>query len=682
VDVPSITNSDSPTFAADAADIVAEIELASGAMPDDNDPATLSIPASTEGGKGGDTPTSPPPLPPLAAPQTRTPSREAAIPRGDDVFTPAPIENPVLVALKDKGLYGRQLAPGRHRITCPWSHEHNDEAQSDAIYYGPNATHPVGGFHCEHPHADADIGQLLVHLGVKPESARCKAMIRSVAGELPRVLAAAERVLAAKGEYYQASGVVVCLKTNPTSGDISVEPVNEPALTKALSAAADWERYDARAKAWLRCDPIPRIVQMLLRGQSFDLLPVLDGLARQPFFRKVDGVLVTTPGYDPISKFYAAFDPAEFPLPEPTEAAARAALAELNALIGEFRFDSSIDRATTLSAMFTATVRPSLPVAPAFNITASASGSGKSYLASALAMFAGAGEPMNVSYPATSEEATKAMLSVLMTKPAVVLFDDLQHDWKAHGVMNRMLTSETISDRILGASRTGTVSTATFFMGTGNNIEPLQDMRRRVCTIALNARTASPATIRYTGSPVEAVSNRRGHHVGLVLTIIQAWQAAGCPKADVLSIATFGGEWADYCRHPLIWLGEKDPATSLIEQPLTDSTSETLGHLMAAWYDELRGKAVTVRKLVETAEAKTSGPLYEALTDLPVMERTEVNRGKLGWILKKNENRVINGLQIRKAPCSERTAWAVVPIIDEADSVQAPPLPPLTGAVV
>ncbi len=40
--------------------------------------------------------------------------------------------------------------------------------------------------------------------------------------------------------------------------------------------------------------------------------------------------------------------------------------------------------------------------------------------------------------------------------------------------------------------------------------------------------------------------------------IIEAWRRAGPPRAVADSIATYGGVWADYCRHPLSWLGNQD----------------------------------------------------------------------------------------------------------------------------
>ena len=94
-----------------------------------------------------------------------------------------------------------------------------------------------------------------------------------------------------------------------------------------------------------------------------------------------------------------------------------------------------------------------------------------------------------------------------------------------------MLTADAITDRILGVSKTATVSTRTLFLGSGNNVGPIRDLLRRVLTIHLDPRCATPATMTYKGFPVDKVRQRRSVYVAAVLTIIQAWRRAGSPRA-------------------------------------------------------------------------------------------------------------------------------------------------------
>ena len=601
---------------------------------------------------------------PVSPPSVR-PVREdrqllSAAQRGDDVYTPRAAENPVLRALHERGLYKRAISAGRHDITCPWANEHTDGVDNGAAYFEPSADYPTGGFRCQHSHGDSyHVGHLIEHLGLQRGDARWIAKIRLVAGEIPRVRRAAELVLALQGDYYQAGGVIVSIRTNSQTGDIFMVQVSEQELTSALAEAALWEKFDGRSSKWVVCDPPVRTVQLLHRAQSYDHLPHLHGLTRQPFIRESDRELVMTPGYDPVSGIYASFDTAAFPLPEPTEEAARAALVKLKGLLTEFHFGSETDRAASVSAMLTGAVRSRLPTAPAFNVTASTPGSGKSYLASAITPFAGPGVALNLSYPTTADEATKSVLSMLLQAPAVAVFDDMQTDWKAFGTMNRMLTSSTITDRILGVSKSATVSTRCLVLGTGNNVMPVNDMCRRVITIRLAPRSEAPATLRYNGTPVDLVKEKRGEYVAAALTIIRAWECAGRPKIDVPNIGSFE-QWSDYCRYPLLWLGEPDPASSIIDQLREDPAHEALGNFVSAWWECFSDRGVTVRKVVDRAEMNAE--LKDALEELPVVERGYINRGKLGWFLKKNARRIVNGMEIRPAECSERNAWCVAKV--------------------
>ena len=86
----------------------------------------------------------------------------------DDVLTPRAEENPVVAALKARGLYKTPLGSGKHDMTCPWVHEHTDELDTGAAYFEPDELYPVGGFCCQHSHRDKyHIRALLEFLGVR-----------------------------------------------------------------------------------------------------------------------------------------------------------------------------------------------------------------------------------------------------------------------------------------------------------------------------------------------------------------------------------------------------------------------------------------------------------------------------------------------------------------------------------
>ncbi|MEH6739866.1 MAG: DNA-primase RepB domain-containing protein [Sulfitobacter sp.] len=587
----------------------------------------------------------------------------------DDILTPKAAENPVVAALKARRLYKTPLGSGKHDMTCPWVHEHTDELDTGTAYFEPDELYPVGGFCCQHAHRDKyHVRALLEFLSVRSAEARHKPLIRVVAGDLDRVVDAAEKELANRGRHYQAGGLIVSVSTDPTSGDPSIVPTSAPALTRELSVAATWLKYDGRAEDWVRCDPPAKHAVILFDAQHFSHLPPLAGLARQPYFRETDGELITHPGYDKAAQRFGVFEARQFVIPEPTHEAAQKALALLEELLVEFHFVAATDKAAALAAIFTAVVRPTLPYAPGFHVRAPVFGSGKTYLCELIGAFAGPGGNAKVSYPTTSEEATKVILSLLLTSPAVIEFDDMDTDWIPHGTVKRMLTAEHITDRILGVSKTATVSTRTLFLGSGNNVGPIRDLLRRVLTIHIDPRCATPATMSYKGFPVDKVRQNRGTYVAAVLTIIQAWRKAGMPRVDADSIVTFGGAWSDYCRYPLMWLGHPDPARALLEQVRHDPDGDALSVLMSAWHAAFGSSPTTVRKAVDAA-LDNHPNLLDAMREFPVEERGEINRSKLGWLLKKNANRIVGGFEFQKAEADGRTAWKV-------DEVKTPPLTP------
>jgi hypothetical protein len=608
-----------------------------------------------EGGEGGTVVAAAkavtPPSPPL-----RSPILENAGQPSRSVYRAAPTSNPVLTALREAGLYGVWESDRRHAITCPWSAEHVADG-ADATYFEPSDNAPLGTFDCRTcQKRDRHINSLLDYIGVDPSSARCKPTIRSEKGELHQVTDAAEKVLADSGNYYHSGGSIVCLRIDPFTKDVFTEVVEEQAATLALSAAADWESYEGRSKTWNRVDVPPRIVSALIKKRQHRYLLPLNGIARQPFFRIDGDKLVVTPGYDSQSGMFASFAQGEYDLPAPTEANARDALRELKSLISEFHFSSPNDEAAALSAMLAGAIRPSLRLCPAFSVSASRPGSGKSYLASLIASFAGPTGAHNTSYPTNSEEASKLVLSLMMTSPAVVCFDDMTSDWMAYGAINRLLTSETITERVLGASKTATARTASLILGTGNNIRPVRDMARRVVTIYLSPRTETITSLRYAKNPAATMKAERQRYVGYALIVVSAFIAAGCPQADVPTVPSYD-DWSRLCRNSLLWLNEPDPAASLLAQVNDDPDIQAFGDLLVQWYARFGDRPTMLRTLLDRSDQDPM--LKDALLELPVADRGVINRSRLGRYLARHANRIVNGYELRQAPSSERNAWSV-----------------------
>jgi hypothetical protein len=602
---------------------------------------------------------------------------------GDPVWIPRPEENSVLVTLRDRGLYKAPLGDGKHDITCPWVTEHTGEVNGGTAYFEPDDNWPIGGFKCLHGHcAHRHVRDLLRFLDIEVNAARMKPTIRVMAGEIHRVVDAAERELAHSRRHYQRGGLIVTVVTDPGTRETRVQDISAPALVRALAGAATWERFDARSEDWMRTDPPARHAAVLFDSISYHHLPVLSGLARQPYLRP-DGSLMTASGYDPSCGMFGVFDAREFAInEEPSVADAKAALALLKTLLTEFSFASESDLAAAMSALLTAAVRPSLAHAPMFHARAHTVGSGKSYLCELITAFATPQRGTPTTFPADDEECRKLLLAELLRAPAVIEFDNLTSDLLAHKSLCTVLTSEYMSGRILGVSKTATVSTRALFLSSGNNVGPVQDMTRRCITIHLDPGCEVPAARSFRRPDlVREVLRERGRYIAAALTIVRAWISAGRPKADCKSMAGYG-DWSDLCRQPLLWLGLADATESAFEAMAEDPDRETLGRLLSGWQSAFGRTAAMVRDAVRvSAYSDEHAELREVLHDI-ADERGVINRRRLGWWIRRHTGRIVDGRRfVRASGNRSAEAWQVESVSPVSPVSSAPRVESVAGTV-
>lgn len=569
---------------------------------------------------------------------------------GDLVFVPCPTENAVIVALKDRKLYKAPLGDGKHDITCPWCTEHTGAVDGGTAYFEPSDEFPIGGFHCFHGHCkDRHIRDFLQNLGVEVAAARMKPTIRVVQGEIHRVVDAAEKELAKSGKYYQRGGSIAAIHTDPGTRETTVKPLGKPALTAALSSVSVWEKYDGRSHAMTRIDPPERHCMVLADAVEYKHLPVLNGLARQPYLRP-DGTIVKTAGYDAATGMYGVFNAMDFSIPdEPTKEDAEKALHLIKGLLGEFSFKYESDCSAALSAIFTAVIRPSLPLAPAFHVKAPVIGSGKTFLCQVITAHASPQRSAPMTFPQDDEECRKLLHAEFLKSPAVIEFDNLTGDLVPHKSLCTALTSEFVTGRILGVSKTATVGTRALFLSSGNNVGPVGDMARRCVTINLDPACETPAA-RIFRNP-DLLSNLlrdRGQYVSAALTIIRAWIVAGRPKAECKSIASYG-DWSDLCRQPLLWLGLPDPVSSIFETMMEDPERETLGRFLEVWHGCFGSKPMMIRDAMNFIPSAATGSiqeLREVMQDIAAERDGIINRKRLGWWMKRHAGRIVDSKRL------------------------------------
>lgn len=581
-------------------------------------------------------------------------SRMPAVEEKNAVFSPAPLINPVLLRLKERGLVKQKLGFGKYDITCPWAHQHTDQADTGAVYWEPDEAHPIGSFKCLHGHcAGRGIKDMLEFLGINPEEAYMLARITIRPGEIKRIVKAANTVLAQTGCYFQRGGRVARVMNNGLEGKLMVEEVNASCLLVDLSSLTRWQRFDGRSKQMLVCDPPTKYLQAILDGGSHTPLPELIGITRQPSVRK-DGTIRTEPGYDLETKLYGDFKACEFTVPDaPTKKDAERALNEIEALLEEFPFEEECDCSAAVAAILTAVIRAQLKVAPMFHVQAHLPGSGKSYLTSLIALFATGNDVGASNFPTNDEECQKLFISLLLPAPPVILFDNLTTNIFPHKSLCMVLTEPVVSGRILGSSRVTELSTRTLILSSGNNVGPLRDMTRRVVPVYLNPTEELPVTRCYKRPELlEEVRKQRGKYVSCALTIISAWIRAGAPRNPLLRAFNSYSQWSELCRQPLLWLGRPDPAQRVFEVMAEDPEREQVGTVFNSIQGYFKQRPFTVRELAQWLEANPiHSEIFGIFEEAGLAGNYCLDRKRTGWWLKRHEGWSVNGkklIRVRK----------------------------------
>jgi hypothetical protein len=159
---------------------------------------------------------------------------------------------------------------------------------------------------------------------------------------------------------------------------------------------------------------------------------------------------------------------------------------------------------------------------------------------------------------------------------------------------------------------------------------------------------------------VPNVLQNREKYVSLALTVIRAWTVAGQPKADCKPLGSYG-VWSDYCRQPLLWLGQPDCTTSIIEAMNEDPDRETLGRLLHSWKYCFGSVAKMIRDAVNKANDGSTGgnELYEVISDI-ASDGKQINRRVLGRWIKRYSNRIVDGMRfVRASGTRSAEAWKV-----------------------
>jgi hypothetical protein len=474
------------------------------------------------------------------------------------------------------------------------------------------------------------------------------------AGELPRIVNEAEAALLDLGrEIYQRGGLVVrpVLSTLKAADERdtrswNLTPVTVPYLIENLTRAAQFFKWDSRARNFMPTDAPQRVAETYLARAGEWKLPVLTGIVTTPFLRS-DGSICETPGYDKPTGMLFKPDGQSFPpIPQsPSKEDALAELAFIDRLIGTFPFVAETDRSVMLSAILTGLDRRTMSTAPLHAFTAPAQGSGKSLLVDIVSMLV-AGQPAPViAQGRTEEELEKRLGAALLRGDAIVSVDNCEYPLQS-SFLCQALTQQRLNIRLLGYSKHVEVPVTAAIFATGNNLSIAGDLIRRALLCTIDPQCEHPEQRRFDNDPISTIQANRGDLVAAALTVLRAWHVSN----DRVEAAPFGSfeEWSYRIRAPLLWLGCADPCGTVQKVRDSDPQRTALGTVLAQWQANLGTGEVTVRQVIEVAV--TSADFHGALLAVAADKGgSRVSNDRLVRWLRKIERKIVNGLALGQA---------------------------------
>ena len=350
-----------------------------------------------------------------------------------------------------------------------------------------------------------------------------------------------------------------------------------------------------------------------------------------------------SPGYDPVSQRVLVFKHGAFsdiPM-EPTKDEAVAALKLLEQPIREYRYGDEWSQSVHLSSLLLAVVRGELGPCPIIGYDAAQAASGKTKGASLGAILATGAEPAMVSWSTVDVENSKMLFAAFRRGAMAITIDNVRRGQEFdNDDLNAMLTNEVFEGRVLGLSEMGTVSTCALIQVTGNNLNFSGDLVTRAMKVVVAPGVSNPEDSTFSFDPVTYTRQHRSSLVVAALTVLRAYVAAGRPGESDLG----GHRMPDFklIRGALVWLGYPDPMNSM--RSLRQESPELFRHARL-----IQGVLRTIGLGVsfKAWQLKGTDEIMDLLGPLPPGSDVVA---RIGWVLKKYEDKEIGNLILRSQP--------------------------------
>ena len=375
-----------------------------------------------------------------------------------------------------------------------------------------------------------------------------------------------------------------------------------------------------------------------------------------------DGRLITGTGYDPTTGLYLTIPPTIIPRwDDPLHRVD--ACVSLHWLrtqyLAEYPFATpcDLDAAIALSLTLLERVFVAGPNGfPGFSLTAPTQGSGKTTLFNQ-ACYAVLGRTAAASsWTANSEEMAKIIIALLLEGQSFVLFDNLPEGKPfSSDEVAKLMTSEMYKGRILGANKIVTAAANVFVGFTGNNITPADDFATRVLQIELKPDTENPD--RRTFARPEIIDWTATHRAEIIFhlcVLVAAYLRSGDTSQGT---PTRFALWDRLVRYPIIWAGGHDVADLFERNRVEDPHRQANATFLSAWMTCYESAWTHVRDVVDAIEKDMGDSEWTNLRQSieGLLGRAPLTSQSLAGLLKRLENKIIDGMRLEHEPSNEES---------------------------
>jgi hypothetical protein len=305
-----------------------------------------------------------------------------------------------------------------------------------------------------------------------------------------------------------------------------------------------------------------------------------------------------------------------------------------------------------VAAMLGQFLRHVIDAFPVILFNANQEGTGKTFLARAvLAPVHGRVEVKN--FVEDDNEMRKTLNASILAGEPVCFLDDIKS--LVSNAINRVVTSTSLSDRLLGGNQLFKMTHKMQFFVTGNMLKTSRDVERR--SLPVDMFCEGDATKRPVGKRISEkgilTDVWRGNMLAALWSLVAGWVAAGCPKDPATEARMSSFDSFKIALHITIWAGLMDPfGPRQVNLDTGDAMGEALlevvTNIATAMTTELT-QSFTVEQILEAARAQNKADI--------ITNGARDERKSLGHSMRRLKGRVfIDGIGRRFQIGNKRTS--------------------------